>query len=680
MRKRPLVFVAVMFFIGILLAVYNLSAPLIFILIIAVAAAFSLKSRAAIICTVAVLIVLSGSARMNLAQIHKNRIANEYTGKTSVMELTVTEFSENNRVIALMNDAKRKTRVYLTVESDTTLFPGDIVEGEITLRAPSESKAQLNSFAGYLASRGVYLCASAESVRVTGRLEKGITGRIYSLRTYMDKVGARFFFGNRRALFNAMIFGDKRLVSDELSHALQGSGLNHIAVVSGMHLSVMIALEMFFMQKIFGRRRIGYIFAILGAFFIALVTGAGASVVRALIMCMLFQLSRFLYRENDIITSLFFAFLAMLAVNPYIIFHQGFILSVLSVLGIVLYNGKILSFLERFLPAYVAQAASISISVQLTLTPMLVYYFGIITTYTLFSNLLAVALSGVYVTCGMIFVILSPIGIFTRLFAPLINLMAAGIESVVFKVSSLPYSQIEFSGNFALFSAVWISVLVLIYIYPAPPRRLYRAATCFCIMSSMMLGFNNSPRADILFIPYGEETLTAVEISGEGAFLVDCPDIYDARSLENPILPFDCAVMTGAATGDELISIDKVIFPQALFDRESKSELYQKAKGSNTDVVFEEDLRKFQIGGAVVEYIKTGETSTARAVKIEYGGQTLITLQGLDTSDIERLFSEGICFSCDYLKLPFTIASERYDLSRLCTGKIITGERITLGK
>ena len=60
--------------------------------------------------------------------------------------------------------------------------------------------------------------------------------------------------------------------------------------------------------------------------------------------------------------------------------------------------------------------------------------------------------------------------------------------------------------------------------------------------------------------------------------------------------------------------------------------------------------------------------------------QSLSFAMFFDTSDIERLFSEGICFSCDYLKLPFTIASERYDLSRLCTGKIITDKRIALGK
>ena len=683
MLKRPIVIGAVLFFAGVIISVYGLTKSIIFALIIAACAAVLSERKPVIICTMAVLIVLLGAARMDFAQKHLSSIVSEYAGKSYVIKLTATDFSENNKVIAQMCDSKRKIRVYLSVKSNVELSPGDIVEGEVTLRAPLESKTQLNSFANYLAAGGVYLQASAESVRITGRVTKGITGKLYSLRTYMDKLGDRFFSGNSRALFNAMIFGDKRLISSELDGALRGSGLNHIAVVSGMHLSVMIAMEMFVIQKIFGKRRIGYIFAVLGAAFITVVTGAGASVIRALIMCSLFQLSRLLYRENDILTSLFFAAIMMIGINPYIIFNPGFILSVLSVLGIALYNEKICCFLKSFLPVSVAEAASLSISAQLTLTPALVYYFGILTPYALLSNLPAVTLSGVYVVAGMVFVVLSPFQPLAQITAPVINAMAAGIESVCFKIAALPQASMEFGGNFAFFSAAWVFLLVLVYIYPAPIRRFYRTALCFCLVSALAMNVHSGEGADIEFFVCGGETLAAVEISGDSSFLIDCPDIYDALTLENSQHPFEYAIMTRSDTGEALSeksNIDKIIVPDALFDEKAKYRLCKQAEDAGTRVIFKKDYGKFQIGSAVVEYLPLEEIEDGRAVKIEYGGKTLVTLQGFTGNDIENLLGKGICIPCDYLRLPFAAVAEGHNLKALCTGKIITDKRIALGK
>lgn len=684
MLKRPLVFGTVLFSLGILLAVYNINISIIFTAALAVLSLFAVfffRNTAASLCALAVLTVLLGMMRMNIAQIGRADIISSFSGRTFKGEMTVTEFSEDNSAVVSFREGNTSYKVYLTVKSDVQLYPGDLVRGEITLRAPIDSKTSVSDFSSYLASRGVHLLASAEEIETAGRQTKGLMGKIYSLRVYMDSVGEKYFSGDSRALFNAMVFGDKRLISKELSAALQASGLNHIAVVSGMHLSVIIALQMFLTQKIFGKRRIGYLIAALAAVFITLVTGAGASVVRALIMCLVFQAAQLLYRENDILTSLSLSGFAMMAVNPYIVFNAGFILSILSVLGIVLYNDKIWCAFRKFMPKRAAEGASVSVSAQLAVTPALVYYFGIVTPYALISNILVLAVSTGYVIVGMALLLVSNIPVLSLLIEGIMKLMSLAMESTCFEIASFPGALLDFSNAGIGFMLSWVFIMVLIYIYPVGLKTFYRTAAVFALAAAVVICFSEENKIDMQFLPYGEKTMTAAEFSQGSPVLIDCPDIYDAKMLEDSLRPFEYAVLT---TGDEdevlaqASNISTIIASKELFDEEERKKLSQQARSMNVRVIFAEDSMKVSAGDAVVEYIPV-EGIEGRAVKIEYDTESVVTLQGLSAADIERMIDSGVRFSCNYLKLPSLAAvAEGSDLTALCTGKVAAEARLEI--
>jgi len=300
-------------------------------------------------------------------------------------------------------------KVQLWVSEYIELSPGDVIEGEITLKKPISSKMRFPDTEKSLAGNGIYLSAKAENVTKTAEKESGIMGVLHALRAYTDNLGNGVFRDDDRALFNAMIFGDKRLVSDELYSTLQSGGLNHIAVVSGMHFSVAIAFLLFISRKLLGNSRRSYLPVLFFSFFLTVLTGGGASVIRAFIMSFVFILSRVLFRHEDSLTSLGVTVFVMTAVNPFIIFNAGFILSVLSVLGILLFHRKTLGFLKKFVPKSLASVLSLSISAQLTVIPVAVYYFGTVAPYSLLSNALLVPFAGIYVILGMIFVVLSPL-------------------------------------------------------------------------------------------------------------------------------------------------------------------------------------------------------------------------------------------------------------------------------
>lgn len=672
MQKRPLVISAILFFIGVMLSFYNLSALITLFFIILLCMSRRIKSKRKKLFWLVFIVIYLGAVRMIFAQVHKDSIISRYAGESKEMSLVITEPTKDGRAAAYLC-GEEKVKVYLTVKRRTELFCGDIVTGEITLDVPSENKIGASSFPNHLASRGIYLQASAEGVQITGRYEDGIMGKIYSLRRYMNSLGERLFSGNSRALFNAMIFGDKSLLSDELYSALQGSGLNHIAVVSGMHLSVAIAFIMLLVRRVSGNLRRGFVIAILSAIFITLISGGGASVVRALLMCSLFYLSHILYRENDPLTSLFCAFWIMMLVNPYIVFNVGFVLSALSILGIILFGKKFFLFFRRFLPEKVANAVSLTLSAQLILTPVIIYYFGVITPYAPLSNVVAVPLSALYVIAGMLLVVLSPLKAITQILSPIMNFLAEGIENLCIKISSIPYALIDFEGDFLIFVLVWIFLIFMVYLHPAPTKKIAKTVLVFSVVMVCIVLINGKSFDSITFTPYGKYTLAQGETKG-GSFLLDCPDIYDINSSGKL---YESVVITGKYVQGALntkSNINKIYLPDALCDKKTKEKLIDQAKDGGKELIFKADGEWFMAGGTIIRYTALQSVEDVRAPELIISNKRIITLQGLTKRDVETLLEKGEKLHCDYLYVPYDVPEKE----KLTTGEIISNNKFLL--
>ncbi len=660
MLKRPLVSAVLLFVFGIFLATYSVNLIIMVILCASVCVFTYLRTKKPAVSLLAVGLILAGVFRMGIAQNYQNSIIAEYSGKEEHMKMTATEFSSESSVTAYFKDGNRKHKVFLTVEENTELSPGDVIEGEFSLYAPFISKTRFPSQRESFSGNNIFLTAFAEKVTMTDKKESGLSGGIYSLRVYMDSLGEKAFSGNDRALFNAMIFGDKRLVSDELYSALQASGLNHIAVVSGMHLSVAIAFMTVFARKIFGKKRTGYVFILAGTFLLTLITGAGASVIRAFIMCILFLLSQLLRRDQDSATSLAFAVIVMTGINPFIIFNLGFVLSVLSVMGIFLFNDKVSEFLIGFMPLKLAKVLSLSISAQLTVLPVTVYYFGTLTPYSLLSNVLLVPIAGIYVILGMLYVLFSSIPFVLSIISPCIILFSEMMTATCFSVKGFDYSLISFSGSLIIFFAVWIFLLVLLRVRPFTQNKRHILAAAFTLVIILICLIPEKTGVTIYTVPYGTRNMTAIVNSEGDSFLIDSPILYDMAQIEDSEAPFLSVVITNTSLGQALkgeSSIERAFVPEAIFNEKKRAKLLESAKEQNVYVNFMGDFEKFYIGNVLVEYIAVDGIEGARAVKIEYDSKTLITLQGFKGKDVAKMERNGVTFDSDYIILPFTAIS-----------------------
>jgi len=461
--RRPLVLAVLCFILGIIfcileitpfLAVFLFSAGLLYILFY--------KREAMPLFLLIFLTTALGTARFYFYRENMQKKVSLLNESTVNGTVTALDFSSDGKAVSTLTFKGNTYKIYLSTSQISLIKPGDTFDAELSLYTPLEDDS-LFGFSSYLKGRGILFYANADALEPLEPDLKGLRGCVFSVRRFISEHSAKYFKGTTHALYNSMVLGDKSFLKGELSTLLKTAGLSHITVVSGMHLSIMVNTFTFLTALLLGKRRLWTFLTFIPVIFITFVCGVGASVVRAAIMCSVLLTAKLLNREADGLTSLFLSVLIMALFNPFIILNTGFILSVLSVLGILLYSKKITSLFSKCLPSVMANAASVCISAQLLVVPALIIFYEEVNPYALISNLLVFIFASLLVISGMIFTVLSFLPFIGALLKFSVSFSADAIIAVCRYISYLPFSDIKAEGISPLFMIFWIFLLLLIY-------------------------------------------------------------------------------------------------------------------------------------------------------------------------------------------------------------------------
>ncbi len=138
------------------------------------------------------------------------------------------------------------------------------------------------------------------------------------------------------ALAKALVLGDRSYLPDVLNRDFSRIGISHILALSGMHLTLIIGIYLFFAKRLIRCRTLVRISVIPLTLFILLFTGLSSSLLRASLMLIVSYIGLIMKKRPDSLTVLFFILFIILAVDPYSVFDIGLILSFSSVFGILL--------------------------------------------------------------------------------------------------------------------------------------------------------------------------------------------------------------------------------------------------------------------------------------------------------------------------------------------------------
>lgn len=197
----------------------------------------------------------------------------------------------------------------------------------------------------------------------------------------------------------ALLIGYTQDLDKDLVQAYSNTGVVHIIAISGMHLALIyVLLVAIFARLPFLKRAKGLqlVLVLIGLWLFALLTGAGASVLRSAVMFSFVALGRHFGKQAGIYNALAVSAFVLLCYNPFYLWDVGFQLSYLAVLGIVLFQRPVYQCLlvkNKWLDK-VWQLASVSLAAQVLTFPVCIYYFHQFPNLFLLVNMVAVPLSG----------------------------------------------------------------------------------------------------------------------------------------------------------------------------------------------------------------------------------------------------------------------------------------------
>ena len=185
-----------------------------------------------------------------------------------------------------------------------------------------------------------------------------------------------------------------------------------------------------------------------------IIAGAPPSAIRAGVVATLVLAAPLLGRQVSPLHFLTTMLAAVLAYNPALVYSTGFQLSVVAVSGILLLRKPLQKLVKVTVlrpfekpPEALSNLFSISLAAQIATAPIIAASFGMVSVIGVFTNLIAVPLSGPILTLGFL-------GAFTGNVVPTLayppnaanGFLVTVLEWVAQGASTLPFAAVQISG------------------------------------------------------------------------------------------------------------------------------------------------------------------------------------------------------------------------------------------
>src|SRR5829696_6103732 len=281
-----------------------------------------------------------------------------------------------------------------------------------TLWVPSSPNRALKISSGdlvvrdsYLATKRISALVEATSVSPVGE-ERGWIGQVHRRTDVALGYGLR---PREAAVVRGMVLGDRSLMPEELEKSFQRSGITHVLAISGQHV-VILAAVIYLAIRIFAIPPTIRASVTMGLMWVyILIAGAPPSAIRAGVVATFVLAAPLLGRQVSPLHFMTTMLSLALAYNPQLIYSTGFQLSVAAVFGILLLTKPLKSLVERSLlrplkrpPVQLSNLISVSLAAQLATSPIVAATFDQVSVVGVFTNLIAVPLSGPILILGLL--------------------------------------------------------------------------------------------------------------------------------------------------------------------------------------------------------------------------------------------------------------------------------------
>lgn len=288
------------------------------------------------------------------------------------------------------------------------------------------------------------------------------------LQTAVRKTVDKNLSGRTADFVLAVIVGDSAGIDDETYANMQISGILHMIVVSGTHFTTVLAAMMFFVRRLFPKRKAKGFVSLFVILFIMLFCGFSMPVVRSGIAYLILTLGIFLDKDGDSLNALAATLVIILFICPYGFYSVSLLLTISATFGILVVSPividvtKIRKFRKNELLYDFLNVIVATISANITTLPILMYTFDSVSIVSLLANLMINYSVSAVLVLALLSVIGAPVVFISKPLFLISGLLSKYSLWAIDFCANLPFSSIRVDGKYLSSVTVMIYALVTV--------------------------------------------------------------------------------------------------------------------------------------------------------------------------------------------------------------------------
>lgn len=521
------------------------------------------------------------------------------------------------------NDYLRYIQVYCGFDMD--LQKGELIKikGELTVPNRPGNPGEFD-YQRYLMKKGVYYIMSVdkpENLKIIAPSQ----GAVKFFNAYRNQTALTAYSilpDEEAGIFLGMLLGITEDIEEEQYQLYQKTGIVHIFSVSGLHVGFLIL----FLSYLGNILRVSKKSLFYGTLIIMLVYGSligwPVPVQRTVIMASLALLARYQGREGGLGNSLGLAGLLVLFLDPYALFGISFQLSFMATWGLVFLYPTMKKYLALKHPVW--DIVFIPLCAQLTVIPLIAYYFNLFTPSGLISNILISYLSGFIVILGFLSLLFVYLPDLAALF-----LLPAGLAIELLKEINAFIASIPGSFIWVKTPDVWLclfyysGIALMTWVLASAWARKYLLGSAVTIAIAMIVicipaSFYKQGLLQVVFLDVGQGDSILIKTPPGKFILIDGGGSSFTAIGEKKVVPYlryrgirqlyllisshpDQDHYQGLLETAQEISFKYLLLPESLAEVDEYDRIKQLANKYEAVVITPDNGHKFSIDGVTFQ-------------------------------------------------------------------------------
>src|SRR5690554_5536086 len=391
----------------------NFELPYLFVLILLIAGIFSFwwihrkqlrnsfKTTYVAVNHLAIYIIFASLGHLSFGFHNQKTIINDLS--QNEFQIEVEEVLKSNayshRMYAKLLNDETQSKVLVTFSKENPApHNGHIYQVTGTIQEVAEPRnLQDFNYKEFLARKKIHYRIQSNDKVVKIAENKSFMVYIDDFRLFlMNRFSAMGYDAKTKGFIEALLFGAKINLDEEVQQQFKDLGILHALAVSGMHVVVLFATLRFFFRTVMklpekATNPLLIVFLIV----FTIMAGLSGSVVRAALMCLMAMLGATLGTRQYTVNLMMGSMLLILIINPNYLFDVGFQLSYLAVFSIIFCYPVLEPFFKtkNTVVNFFSEIIGISLAAQVGVLPLSIFYFKQVPLLFLFGNLIAIPLT-----------------------------------------------------------------------------------------------------------------------------------------------------------------------------------------------------------------------------------------------------------------------------------------------